>query len=562
METPAAGLSPALQTGVLNLDYFIGGVFVIVYAASRFNTPATNRSTTTWLRYHVASTIYFGVGLLLFGLLAAYQPLQAAVRHTLPVLGLDHDASDVAARLSPPLLAALFLTGLLPVAAWLLRSGPSFRLGLASPASHVPMSRRQMRDWSLSLNVPDPLPVWAGRVRLACGGYARRRIAMKTMSTWHNSTAVILGWAVLAGTGCSALNSQTAPTTTVASPADKPASGERYDGPKASLTVRAFTVKAPKAKDVAGDGLADMLATALFESNRFIVIEQQAAPAAAVEQNLGASHRVNAGGAPGIGQSESADLVVIGAITEFEPGAAGAKVSAPDYGGATNQGRGKNKVANSMGKLVGGATGSVAMSHVAIDLRVVDARTSRVVAATSVAGRATDVDLSGLGKGAGSKLGGGLSLYARTPMEKAIRLAIRDAVQFVGSQTPKEYYRHPDTKDGAVASKAQPLDRGLVETPPAASVSTPRPPADSSKTTPQPAVASSTASSVPAKVRYINAAEANIRMGPGKDKAILTTVKRATKIVVVEDRNDWYRVKLENGREGWVAASVTSSERP
>jgi Na+/proline symporter len=138
METPAAELSPALQTGVLNLDYFIGGVFVIVYAASRFNTPATNRSTTTWLRYHVASTIYFGVGLLLFGLLAAYQPLQAAVRHTLPVLGLDHDASDVAARLSPPLLAALFLTVLLPVAAWLCDRVPHSDLVSRVPPATCP----------------------------------------------------------------------------------------------------------------------------------------------------------------------------------------------------------------------------------------------------------------------------------------------------------------------------------------------------------------------------------------------------------------------------------------
>jgi hypothetical protein len=114
METQAAELSPALHASALNLDYLIGGVFVIVYAASRFNTPATNRSTTTWMRYHCAATMYLGVGLLLFGLLAAYQPLQAALRHALPILGLDHDASDVAARLSPPLLAALFLTVLLP----------------------------------------------------------------------------------------------------------------------------------------------------------------------------------------------------------------------------------------------------------------------------------------------------------------------------------------------------------------------------------------------------------------------------------------------------------------
>jgi hypothetical protein len=204
-----------------------------------------------------------------------------------------------------------------------------------------------------------------------------------------------------------------------------------------------------------------------------------------------------------------------------------------------------------IGKILDGATGSVAMSHVAIDLRVVDARTSRVVAATRVEGRAADLDLSGLGKLAGSNLGVGLSVYARTPMEKAIRLAIREAVQFVGTKTPSEYYHYRDTSDGVVASKGHTPSRSHVVTPPPVSEPTARPPANPSEATP-----------APVKVLYIMATEANVRVGPSKNTAILTTVKRATKVVVLEDQSAWYRVKLENGREGWVAASVTSSERP
>jgi curli biogenesis system outer membrane secretion channel CsgG len=384
---------------------------------------------------------------------------------------------------------------------------------------------------------------------------------MKTRGKWHNGAAFIVGSAVLAATGCSAMNSPTAPPP-MTSTAPKAASGERYDGPKASLAVSAFTVKAPKANNVAGDALADMLATALFESNRFIVFEHQPVPAAATEKKSGASRGVNAAGAPGIGRSASADLVVIGAITEFEPGAVGAKASVPDPGAATNPGGRKNTATSSIGKLFGGTTTGVAMSHLAIDLRVVDARTSRVVAATTVAGSAADVELAGLGKSPGSNLGVELSLYARTPMEKAIRLAIRDAVQFLGSKTPSEYYRYPDPKDGAVASAAQPVDRGRVANPTVASAPTPRPPADRPEITAPPPVVANAVATAPLKIRYINATEANVRVGPGKDKPVLTTVKRATKVIVVEDRNAWYRVKLENGREGWVAASVTSSERP
>jgi curli biogenesis system outer membrane secretion channel CsgG len=375
---------------------------------------------------------------------------------------------------------------------------------------------------------------------------------MKTIDTWHIGATVILGWALLVGTGCSTLNSPTAPTTIVASPPPNGASVERYDGPKASLTVAAFAIKAPKAKDVAGDGLADMLATALFESNRFIVLERQALAALATEQKLGASGRKSPSAAPGLGQIEGADLLVIGAVTEFEPGAAGAKASASDRGAPANPSGGNKKAGSAtIGKILEGATGSVVMSHVAIDLRVVDARTSRVVAATRVEGKAADLDLSGLGKLAGSNLGVGLSVYARTPMEKAIRLAIREAVQFVGSKTPSEYYHYRDTSDGVVASKGPTPGRWHVVTPPPVSGPTARPPVTPSEATP-----------APVKVLYIMATDANVRVGPSKNTAILATVKRATKVVVLEDQSGWYRVKLENGREGWVAASVTSSERP
>jgi curli biogenesis system outer membrane secretion channel CsgG len=363
---------------------------------------------------------------------------------------------------------------------------------------------------------------------------------MKTIDNRHHGAALILASAVFVSSGCSALNSSTAPTPSASSPAPNGASSNRYDGPKASLAVAAFAVKAPKAKDVGGDGLADMLATALFESNRFIVIERQALPAVASGQKLDAAGGGGALAAPGAGPIKGADLLVIGAVTEFEPNAAGAKLSVPDHEASTDPPAGKKKkAAPSIRELLEGVSGGVATSHLAIDLRILDARTSRVVAASTVEGKAADLDLSGLGKHASPKLGVGLSLYARSPMEKAIRLALRDAVQFVASKTPSEYYRYRDTNDGVMASTA-PTPGGAAAAP----------------------AASSAPPTAPVKVLYISATEANVRVGPSKDTAILTTVKRATKVVVVGDHNSWYRVRLENGGEGWVAASVTSSERP
>jgi hypothetical protein len=104
----------AKQVLVAHLEYLIGGLFVVMYAAHRFNTPPTNRSTTTWLRYHMAAKSYWLVGLGLFGLLAVHQPFQALLRHGVGLLGLDAGGAEFAERLSPPLLAALFLTVLLP----------------------------------------------------------------------------------------------------------------------------------------------------------------------------------------------------------------------------------------------------------------------------------------------------------------------------------------------------------------------------------------------------------------------------------------------------------------
>jgi hypothetical protein len=106
-------LSTLYAGAITHLEYLIGGLFVIMYAASRFNTPVTNRSTTTWTRYHLAASMYLGVGLVLYALLAAYHPFQTALKHLLPTLG-DELAAKMAGQISPPLLAALCLTVLLP----------------------------------------------------------------------------------------------------------------------------------------------------------------------------------------------------------------------------------------------------------------------------------------------------------------------------------------------------------------------------------------------------------------------------------------------------------------
>jgi hypothetical protein len=63
------------------------------------------------------------------------------------------------------------------------------------------------------------------------------------------------------------------------------------------------------------------------------------------------------------------------------------------------------------------------------------------VAAASVEGKATNIALGGI-----TNIGGVLPVamggFSKTPTEKAIRVCIQKAVEFIASQTPAVYYRY------------------------------------------------------------------------------------------------------------------------
>ncbi|MDD2703666.1 MAG: CsgG/HfaB family protein, partial [Candidatus Omnitrophica bacterium] len=93
-----------------------------------------------------------------------------------------------------------------------------------------------------------------------------------------------------------------------------------------------------------------------------------------------------------------------------------------------------------LGGLLGAALNK---AHMALDIRIIDTSTSEVVAATRVQGQASDVAggfMSGfMGRWA---LGGGLSAYANTPMEKAIRVCIIEAVRYISQTAPMSYFKY------------------------------------------------------------------------------------------------------------------------
>ncbi|MFA6216733.1 MAG: CsgG/HfaB family protein [Candidatus Omnitrophota bacterium] len=205
-----------------------------------------------------------------------------------------------------------------------------------------------------------------------------------------------------------------------------------YAGPRARIAIADFDVKAAKAYGEIGSGLREMLVTALINSSRFSVVERQALSAVMQEQELSASGAAQQGsGGPQRGKIKTADLVVTAAVTEFEPQASG---------GSAGIGGGGGVGSGILGGLLGAALNK---AHMALDIRIIDTSTSEVLAATRVQGQASDISggfMAGFFGGWG--LGGGLSMYANTPMEKAIRVCIIEAVRYISQTIPANYYKY------------------------------------------------------------------------------------------------------------------------
>jgi curli biogenesis system outer membrane secretion channel CsgG len=226
----------------------------------------------------------------------------------------------------------------------------------------------------------------------------------------------------------------TAQVTSTGGPSIGEAQAQRYDGPRARLSVGEFQDKTAKGGWTGGwygmyglqwrqigDGMKDMLTTALFNSNRYIVLEREQLDEVLMEQDLGESGRVKKGTEAPIGEIYGAELLITASVTEFEGSSKG-------VGGGTRI----------LGVRVGGG---VTKGHIAIDIRIIDTKTSQIVAATSVEGDSTSFGAEGstwIGGSLPVSLGG----FSKTPVEKAIRVCIQKAVEYIVSQTPAEYYRH------------------------------------------------------------------------------------------------------------------------
>lgn len=368
----------------------------------------------------------------------------------------------------------------------------------------------------------------------------------------NNLYGIVLSFIALAA--CAQL--QPPPTAQVTSgegASIQEAQQEAYDGPKARIAVSRFTDKTGKgaAAGGIGSGMADMLATALFNSNRYIVLERETLSDVLAEQDIGASGRVRAETAAPVGKIEGAELLVTGTITEFEPGASGGGASAgASVGGSIGAATGFIP-GMILGSVIGAIAGSYQKAHLAVDLRVIDTKTSRIVAATSVQGEATDI--AGMGSLGGANLAVGLSGYAKTPMEKAVRIAIQEAVKFVVSKTPVQYYRY-STQEQAAPAGIQAPPPPLTAAPAGAPLAAPVTPG-TAEAAPPPAGADFF------NIVYVKGDSVNLRSGPGPTFKRIGSVTQGTKLMRLESKEGWLRVRQDDGREGWISEQFTKQKQ-
>jgi curli biogenesis system outer membrane secretion channel CsgG len=182
---------------------------------------------------------------------------------------------------------------------------------------------------------------------------------------------------------------------------------------KKTLAVSRFENKSSWRGQWALDrGMADQLTEALVQSEKFVVLERQTLGDVLAEQDLAASGRAAKSKTAQKGKIIPVQILVTGAITEFEHSSAG--------------GTGGFKI----GKFKLGGKGGAA--HVGLIIRLIDTTTGQVLDSQRVEGKAKS---GGLGFATTiNDVSFGSSGFKKTPLGKATQQAIDKAVALIISK--------------------------------------------------------------------------------------------------------------------------------
>ncbi len=202
-----------------------------------------------------------------------------------------------------------------------------------------------------------------------------------------------------------------------------------YQGNKARITVGKIKDKADNCSSQEAAAVGEMLSTALTNDPKFIVLASgEEVDELADEIDLGQSGYVEEGRGAQKGLMEGADILVTGAVTAFEPNAGG---------GGGMFGALKDKAAGELGV-------KSKKAKMQLDIKIIDIRTRRVLAAKTVKAESKNwkVDMWGGGMVKDVALAGGLGTYSNEPMETAVRAALAKAMKLISDEVPEEYYRY------------------------------------------------------------------------------------------------------------------------
>ena len=245
--------------------------------------------------------------------------------------------------------------------------------------------------------------------------------------------------------------------------------------PKARIVIARFRDKTAPGNHwwnpKIGDGMANQLTAALLQSGRFIVPDSK---------NLDQP-------------SEKAELLVMADVTEF--------------GDTSSHSKSGNGVLDAIGD-------AVKTSKITLNLRIIDSRTARILAETSIQGQSNDINL-GAAIGDyfnGGDLAGALGEWKGTPTEQAFLSTIKEVVNFIVNKTPEQYYHFGNLQ-------FLPIHANFVT---------------------------------------VSTNKLNIRTGAGTQFKIVYSATRGERLEVLDANDKWLYIKATNGQKGWAARWLTS----
>lgn len=265
-----------------------------------------------------------------------------------------------------------------------------------------------------------------------------------------------LGTLLTCVVGCAPMSKGQTSTTLTSTP---PPSSRSWVGGRARVAVIEFddktggdyhittSAKGTRIGTSLGNGMREQLVTALMQTGQFEVLERANIKDVLMEQDFGASGRVKKKTAAAIGEVKGTEFLIYGAVTEYLPSQASmsAGTGVDPIFGSFGAGAG-GTLANLAARTMAGAM-TTSQDHIAIDIRLVDARTGTVVNSTSVEGTPQDY---------GAALGGifsnvllGTSMQVQTPIQKAVRACMIKAVNWIGDEIQSRREQTPRVVEAA-----------------------------------------------------------------------------------------------------------------